>query len=100
MAGPSQRQALRLGAPVLQGPKRDGAPLPSGLLMRPVVDPTPLWCWSLITRADDDRPAVLALREDADKLSRAAGLHVLPNPNCWIPRDDPHRETIAALAAA
>ena len=35
VAGPSQRQALRLGAPVLQGPKRDGAPLPFGLLMRP-----------------------------------------------------------------
>ena len=100
VAGPSYRHAQRLDAPVLQGAKRDEAPMPAGLRLRPVVDPTPLWCWSLITRADDDRPAVLALREDAERLTRAAGLHALPNRDCWVPRDDPHRETIAALSVA
>ncbi|MEA2221198.1 MAG: hypothetical protein QOJ35_3824, partial [Solirubrobacteraceae bacterium] len=65
-----------------------------------VVEPTPLWCWSLVTRADDDRPAILALRDDATALARAAGLHVLPRGDTWVPARDPHRETIRALAAA
>lgn len=73
------RHCQRLKAPVLQGPKRDPAPLPAGLRTRRVIAPTPLWSWSLVTRADDDRPAVLTLRENADSLSRAAGLRVLPN---------------------
>ena len=100
VAGPTYRHARRLDAPVLQGAKRDGAPMPAGLRLRPVVDPTPLWCWSLVTRADDNRPAVLALRENAEKLTHAAGLHVLPNSDWWVPPDDPHRDTIAALSVA
>jgi len=98
VAGPSYRHCRRLGVPVLQGVKRDPAPMPAGLRLRPVVDPTPLWCWSLVTRADDERPAVVALRENADKLTRAAGLHVLPSADCWVPAADPHRDTIAALS--
>jgi DNA-binding transcriptional LysR family regulator len=100
VAGPSYRHCRRLGVPVLQGAKRDVATPPAGLRHRPVVDPTPLWSWSLVTRADDDRPAVVALRENADKVTRAAGLHVLPNGDCWVPPDDPHRDTIAALSVA
>jgi hypothetical protein len=64
-----------------------------------VRDPAPLWCWSLATRADDDRPAVLALRENVTKVTRDAGLHALPHGTCWVPPHDPHRERIAALAA-
>jgi DNA-binding transcriptional LysR family regulator len=94
------RHCRRLSVPVLQGPKRDPAPLPAGLRIRPVVDPTPLWSWSLVTRADDDRPAVLTLRETAGELTRAAGLQVLPNRDCWVPSQDPHRDTIAALSIA
>ena len=101
VAGPGyMRHCRRLSVPVLQGPKRDPAPLPAGFRIRPVVEPTPLWSWSLVTRADDDRPAVLALREQAGRLSRAAGLQVLPNADCWVPADDPHRETVAALSVA
>ena len=40
----------------------------------------------------------LALRENADKLTRAAGLHALPNEDCWVPPDDPHRDAIAVLS--
>jgi DNA-binding transcriptional LysR family regulator len=90
----------RLDAPVLSSPKRHPAPLPAGLRVRPVRDPTPLWCWSLVTRADDDRPAVLTLRDNAERLSRAAGLHVLPNAATWIPPADPHRDRLATLAVA
>jgi DNA-binding transcriptional LysR family regulator len=48
--------------------------LPPGLRTRSVRDPTPFWCWSLVTRTDDDRPTVLALRENAEKLMQAADL--------------------------
>ncbi|MEA2219498.1 MAG: hypothetical protein QOJ35_2124, partial [Solirubrobacteraceae bacterium] len=69
-------RARKLRAPLLMSPKRHPDPLPAGLRTRAVVEPTPLWCWSLVTRADDDRPAILALRDDATALARAAGLHV------------------------
>ncbi len=86
----------RLGVPVLQSPKRHPVPLPSGLRARSVHDPTPLWCWSLVTRADDDRPAVRALRENAAKVMRDAGLDAVPNGAWWVPPQDPHRGRIPA----
>jgi DNA-binding transcriptional LysR family regulator len=90
----------RLNVPVLASPKRHPAPVPAGLRIRPVRDPTPLWCWSLVTRAADDRPAVLALRANAERITRAAGLHVVPNAASWVPGGDPHRDRVAALAVA
>jgi DNA-binding transcriptional LysR family regulator len=92
--------ARRLNRPLLMSPKRHPDPLPAGLRTRPVVAPTPLWCWSLVTRADDDRPATLALRDNATALTRAAGLHAVPPGDVWIPAEDPQREAIRALAAA
>jgi DNA-binding transcriptional LysR family regulator len=101
ITGPGFHQhCQRLNAPVLASPKRHPAPLPAGLRSRPVRDPTPLWCWSLVTRADDDRPAVLALRGNAERITRAAGLHVLPNAATWVPAEDPHRARLATLAVA
>jgi DNA-binding transcriptional LysR family regulator len=90
----------RLNAPVLQSPKRHRASLPPGLQTRSVRDPTPLWCWSLVTRTDDDRPSVLALRENAEKLMQAADLSAPRKRATWVPAQDPHRETISALAVA
>jgi DNA-binding transcriptional LysR family regulator len=87
----------KLHRPVLQAPKRHTVPLPAGLRTRPVRDPTPLWCWSLVTRADDDRPTVLALRTNAEHVTRAAGLQALPTLAWWVPPEDPHRDTLAAL---
>ena len=86
--------------PVLQSPKRHRASLPPGLRTRAVRDPTPLWCWSLVTRADDDRPAVLALREAAEKLNQATYLPAPRNQATWVPSQDPHRDTITALTGA
>jgi DNA-binding transcriptional LysR family regulator len=83
-----------IGAPVLQSPKRQAVPLPAGLRTRPVRDPAPLWCWSLVTRADDDRASVPALREHARAVTRAAGLHELPGGPVWVPPQDPHREAL------
>jgi DNA-binding transcriptional LysR family regulator len=91
----------KLNAPVLQSPKRHQVSLPPGLRTRSVHDPTPVWCWSLVTRADDDRPNMLALRETAEKLTQTA---YLPEPRkgqaTWIPAQDPHRDTITALTVA
>ena len=78
-------------------PKRHPVPLPAGLRTPPGARPVPLWCWSLVTRADDDRPSVLALREEANAVARAAGLHVRPELPSWLPAGDPHRDAVAAL---
>jgi hypothetical protein len=85
----------RMNVPILQAPKRHATPLPTGLRTKPVRDPTPLWCWSLITRADDDRPAVLSLAENAANVTRAAGLHTVP-PEPWVPARDPYRAAVGA----
>ena len=90
-------RCLRIGKPVLAGPLRIAASLPAGLREREVHDPTPLWCWSLVTRADDERPAIAALRDEATKVTHAAGLHVRPSGAFWVPSDDPHRGETAAL---
>jgi DNA-binding transcriptional LysR family regulator len=87
----------RLNAPVLQSPKRHQVSLPPGLRTRSVRDPTPVWCWSLVTRADDDRPSVRALRETAETLNQTAYVSALHDQATWLPPQDPHRDTIAAL---
>jgi DNA-binding transcriptional LysR family regulator len=95
ITGPGFHQhCQRLNAPTLASPKRHSAPLPAGLRTRPVTNPVPLWCWSLVTRADDDRPAILSLRENARTLTRAAGLHLLPSGPLWVPPNDPHRAAL------
>jgi DNA-binding transcriptional LysR family regulator len=89
----------KLNAPVLQSPKRHRVSLPPGLRTRSVRDPTPLWCWSLVTRADDDRPSVLALRESAEELTQAAYRPELRDQATWVPGQDPHRDTIYEAGA-
>jgi DNA-binding transcriptional LysR family regulator len=91
-------RALRLNAPVLMSPKRYTDTLPARLRTMPIVDPCPLWCWSLVTRADDDREATAALREHASTLARAAGLHTVPVGSTWLPATDPHRDELAPAA--
>jgi DNA-binding transcriptional LysR family regulator len=90
----------RLDAPVVASPKRHNDPMPSGLRSRPIEDPTPLWCWSLVTRANDDRPGIAALREDAVALARASGLLVRPTGRTWLPPLDPHGAQVAELPVA
>jgi DNA-binding transcriptional LysR family regulator len=91
----------KLNKPVLQSPKRHRESLPPGLRTRSIRDPTPVWCWSLVTRADDDRPDVLALREIAEKLSQTAYLPELRKDQAtWVPAQDPHRDAITALTVA
>jgi hypothetical protein len=90
-------RALRLDAPILMSPKRYFDRLPAGLRTQPVVDPCPLWCWSLVTRVDDERDSIAALREHAVSIVQpAAPLTAAAGP-IWLPSTDPHRERIRAL---
>jgi hypothetical protein len=90
-------RALRLNAPILMSPKRYFDRLPAGLRTRPVVDPCPLWCWSLVTRVDDERDSIAALREHAASIMQPAAPPTAPTGPIWLPSTDPHRERIRSL---
>jgi DNA-binding transcriptional LysR family regulator len=90
-------RALRLAAPVLMSPKRYSDRLPASLRTRPVVDPCPLWCWSLVTRANDERDSIAALREHAGNAIRPAASRSAPAGPIWLPSADPHRDHIRSL---
>ena len=85
-------RAARLNAPVLMSPKRYFDRLPARLRTRPVIDPCPLWCWSLVTRANDDREGIAALREHASTITETTRLHAVPTGAVWLPSADPHRD--------
>jgi DNA-binding transcriptional LysR family regulator len=89
--------ALRLNAPVLMSPKRYFDRLPASLRTRPVVDPCPLWCWSLVTRANDERDSIAALREHAGNMIQPAAFRTAPTGPIWLPSADPHRDQIRSL---
>jgi DNA-binding transcriptional LysR family regulator len=76
----------RLGRPILNSPKGQTTPVPPDLVRRPVVDPSPYWTWSLVSRRDETRTAVLAtieaLTRDIDPLD-------LDPATGWIPAGDP-----------
>jgi DNA-binding transcriptional LysR family regulator len=86
----------RLGVPVLESPKRHPAPLPAGLRARPVVDPVPVWCWSLITRVGDDREVIEALRRRAREQFAPGALRGLSGASVWFPAADPHRDAFGS----
>src|SRR5256886_154317 len=88
--------ALRLNAPVLMSPKRYFDRLPANLRTRPVVNPCPLWCWSLVTRANDEREVIAALREHASDVIRPAASRTAPTGPIWLPSADPHRDHISS----
>jgi DNA-binding transcriptional LysR family regulator len=89
--------ALRLNAPVLMSPKRYFDRLPASLRTRPVVNPCPLWCWSLVTRANDERESIAAVREHAVNIMQASAPHTTPGGPIWLPSADPHRDRIRSL---
>src|SRR5947207_9387977 len=90
-------RALRLNVPVLMSPKRYFDRLPASLRTRPVVDPCPLWCWSLVTRANDERDSIGALREHASNAIQPAASRTAPTGPIWLPSTDPHRDHIRSL---
>ena len=89
--------ALRLDAPLLMSPKRHFDRLPARLRTRPVVNPCPLWCWSLVTRADDERESIAALREYAGNAIQRSTSRTASAGPVWLPSADPHRDQLRSL---
>ncbi|GAA2228276.1 hypothetical protein GCM10010430_04860 [Kitasatospora cystarginea] len=52
-----------------------------------MVAPEVHWTWSLVRRADEVRPAVLAVVDALDGVGDL-GLH---GPQAWLPAGDPYR---------
>jgi DNA-binding transcriptional LysR family regulator len=78
----------RLRRPVLNNPKGQNTPEPTGIVRRAVVHPTPLWTWSLVWRRDEGNAAVRAV---IDEFTR--DVPELDDKGAWLPAEDPHRRT-------
>jgi DNA-binding transcriptional LysR family regulator len=78
----------RIGRPVINSPKGQTASLPPDLIQRAVVTPEIYWTWSLVWRAGEARPAVLAVVEALCDGVGDPGVH---GPGAWLPDGDPHR---------
>ena len=80
----------RLRRPVINSPKGQTTPVPPDLVQRPVVNPSPYWTWSLVSRRDETRTAV---RATIEALTHDVGSFGLDADTAWIPAADPHRIT-------
>jgi DNA-binding transcriptional LysR family regulator len=90
VTGPTFFEHVRqLRRPVLNNPKGRDAQLPSDLVRRPVVAPTPLWTWSLVWRRGEDNATVRAVVE---AFTRDLGDLGLDSAALWLPSDDPHQD--------
>lgn len=85
----------RLGVPLLASPKRHTAARPPSLGIRPVAEPVPLWTWSLLHRADDERAVVRDAVQTLTAAARARRWTAPPAENWWVPDNDPHRALLA-----
>jgi len=89
VTGPTFFEHARgLRRPVLNNPKGQDEPPPKGLVRRPIVNPSPLWTWSLVWRRGEDDPTIRAL---IDEFTRGVGDFGLGDPSVWLPADDPHQ---------
>jgi DNA-binding transcriptional LysR family regulator len=77
----------RLGRPVLNNPKGQDTAEPKGLVRRAVVNPTPLWTWSLVWRRGEADPSVRAV---IDAFTSDVA-DVTLTGSVWLPAGDPHR---------
>jgi hypothetical protein len=84
-----------LGVPLLTSPKRHLGATPPGLVHREVVRPVPLWTWSLVHRANDDRPAVHQAVKALLAYGHSRQWDRSPrDERWWAPDDDPHRDSL------
>ena len=81
----------RLRVPVLESPKRHTSATPPSLGQCRVTDPVPVWTWSLLHRAGDDRPAVGHVVESVVAFAESKTWRTAPACRWWVPADDPHR---------
>jgi DNA-binding transcriptional LysR family regulator len=89
VTGPTFFEHVRgLGRPVLNNPKGQNEPLPRDLVRRAVVNPSPMWTWSLVWRRNEDNASVQAL---VDEFTRGVGDFGLGDTSVWLPADDPYQ---------
>ncbi|MDX1881126.1 LysR family transcriptional regulator [Mycolicibacterium sp. 141076] len=89
VTGPTFFEHVRqLGRPVLNNPRGQTDALPRDLVRRPVIQPTPLWTWSLVWRRGEDNPAVHAVVEALTRDAAALGI----DDAAWLPSTDPHQQ--------
>jgi DNA-binding transcriptional LysR family regulator len=86
----------RLRLPVLESPKRHTSATPPSLGQCRVTDPVPVWTWSLVHRADDDRPGVAHVVESLVAFAESRNWRTAPNDRWWVPAGDPHRSILAS----
>ena len=80
---------VRQGVPILTS--TDHVDVPQGVL-RPLVDPIPLYAWSLAWRRDADSDGLSALRGAASELATAEDWLALPERvETWLPEPDASR---------
>ncbi|MFJ9371033.1 LysR family transcriptional regulator [Nocardia sp. NPDC101769] len=78
----------RSDRPIINSPKGQTTPIPRDLMRREVVSPRVFWTWSLVSRADENRPPVLAA---IDALTAGADTDPgLGAEDSWVPSVDPH----------
>lgn len=80
--------ARRLNRPILNSPRSTTEQLPKDMVRRPIVEPAPLWTWSVIWRRADERPIVRTL---VNALSKGIATPDLTCGAQWLPPYDPHR---------
>ena len=64
----------------------DHQDVPGGVV-RPIVDPVPVYCWSLAWRAGSHRPGLAAIREAAASIRDARGWLRRPD-DAWLPEPE------------
>ena len=82
---------VRQGVPILAS--TDHVAVPGGVV-RPLVDPIPLYAWSMAWRRDADSEGISALRDAAAELARADDWlreAVSRGPDTWLPEPDASR---------
>ncbi|AJE39412.1 LysR family transcriptional regulator [Streptomyces nodosus] len=78
-------QVRRSRRPVVGCPEDRTAPLPPGLVRRPLIAPKAYWTWSAVWRGDDGRTAVRAV---VDALAAGVGDLGINAGDAWLPDDD------------
>ena len=84
---------VRQGVPILAS--ADHVDVPGGVL-RPLVEPIPLYAWSMAWRRDADSEGISVLRQAAAELAVAEGWlpeAVTPDRETWLP--EPDRSSLA-----
>ena len=79
--GETARHLRDHGLPILT--MSECPPVP-GAVLRPIVDPVPVYPWSMLYRADAKHPGLVTLASVVDDLGRSERWTVLPE-NAWVP---------------